>query len=134
MNVATSALLGPYGPGALGVDRFDGGLVVPAVAAGIGGFVMAAVARSTAARTRARIGFGTRSSIEAHGMAASRGAHKTAICSLLSSALAPRTLPPLTTVFTAAPPRTPVGWVGIVLTPLRAAAPPGFRLRVLATT
>src|SRR5260370_5289004 len=98
MNVATSALLGPYGPGALGVDRFDGGLVVPAVAAGIGGFVMAAVARSTAARTRARIGFGTRSSIEAHGMAAFWGPPQTAICSFVTSSLAPTTLPPWATV------------------------------------
>src|SRR5260370_3339337 len=133
MNVVTSALLGPYGPGALGVDRFDGGLVVPAVAAGIGGFVMAAVARSTAARTRARIGFGTRSSIEAHGMAASRGAPKTAICSLLRSALAPTTLPPWATVFTAAHPRAPGGWVGIVLRPMTAAAPFGFRECAFAT-
>src|SRR5260370_39269893 len=128
MNVATSALLGPYGPGALGVDRFDGGLVVPAVAVGIGGFVMAAVARSTAARTRARTGFGTRSSIEAHGMAASRGAHKTAIFSLLSSALAPRSLPPWTTGFIAAPPTAPVSWGGSVVRPVRSAACSGFRL------
>src|SRR5260370_36548944 len=95
MNVATSALLGPYGPGALGVDRFDGGLVVPAVAAGIGGFVMAAVARSTAARTRARTGFGTRSSIEAHGMAASRGAPPTSNCFLVHHPRAARDLPPI---------------------------------------